>query len=396
MKHDPHAAMFSQLRESLLAHLLNSVVPFWLKHAIDAEGGLNTCIRDDGSIVSRDKWLWSQWRAVWVFSRLYRRIGQRPEWLDLATNIYKFAARHGWDAQARGWRLRLAHDGSELAGCDSIYVDGFAIYGLTEYAAATGDKAALALARRTAEGVIEKLGQPHDKIKMWPYPAPAGCRVHGLAMIFSLVLWELGRACGEQRYLDAAEAMSDEIFGKFYRPSRGLLLERIADDGRELPAPLGTAVVPGHVIEDMWFQIHIARDRGDNGRIMQACDIIRRHIEAGWDHSYGGLLLAIDADGSDDIGWDFADTKLWWPQTEAMYALLLAYEHCRQEWCVQWFQKVHDYCFAHYPVTPHGEWRQKLDRFGKPFESTVALPVKDPFHLPRALIYCIDVLDRLV
>ena len=29
-------------------------------------------------------------------------------------------------------------------------------------------------------------------------------------------------------------------------------------DGTDFPAPQGTAVVPGHVIEDMWFQVHTA------------------------------------------------------------------------------------------------------------------------------------------
>ena len=67
----------------------------------------------------------------------------------------------------------------------------------------------------------------------------------------------------------------------------------------------------------------------------------------------------------------------------------------RIPWWLEWHERVREYSFAHYPVSPHGEWRQKLDRQDRPLEETVALPVKDPFHLPRALICCIDVLDRL-
>ena len=63
--------------------------------------------------------------------------------------------------------------------------------------------------------------------------------------------------------------MSDDIFDNFVRPDRDLLLERIAADNSEYPPPLGTAVVPGHVIEDMWFQIHIARDAGNKTRIQR-------------------------------------------------------------------------------------------------------------------------------
>ena len=43
-----------------------------------------------------------------------------------------------------------------------------------------------------------------------------------------------------------------------------------------------------------------------------------------------------------------------------------------------------------------GDWHQNLDRQGNPIPVVLKnLAVKDPFHLPRALIYCIDVCDRL-
>jgi N-acylglucosamine 2-epimerase len=103
----------------------------------------------------------------------------------------------------------------------------------------------------------------------------------------------------------------------------------------------------------------------------------------------------VDADGRDEVGWKFADAKLWWPHTEALYATLLAHEHTGEAWAMDWHEKVRRYSFSHYPVAGHGEWTQRLDRRGRPMSEVVALPVKDPFHLPRALIYCIDVLERL-
>ena len=376
-------------------HLLEEVVPFWMRHAVDPGGGLNTCIRDDGTVVSRDKWLWSQWRAVWVFSKLYNRFEARREWLELARNICEFAARFGWDEQAGGWALRLSGDGEVLDGPESIYTDGFAIYALTELAKATGEEKYEQLACRTADCVLRRIRAPHERIPTWPYPTPPGARTHGLPMIFSLVFWELGEHLGNRRYLDAAGELSDEVFRHFYRPDRDLLLERIAADSSEYPPPEGTAVVPGHVIEDMWFQIHIARGRGDRSRIGEACRIIRRHLEVGWDDEYGGLFLAVDADGRDEVGWKFADTKLWWPHTEALYATLLAYEQAGEDWALDWHERVRQYSFAHYPVAGHGEWTQRLDRRGQAITEVVALPVKDPFHLPRALIYCIDALERM-
>ena len=384
-----------ELSSFLREQLLGNVVPFWVGHAVDPKGGLNTCVGDDGAVLSRDNWLWSQWRAVWVFSSLYSMIEPRGEWLDLAKNIADFCIRHGWDDAVGSWNLCLDEDGRVLRGCESIYVDAFALYGLTALARATGDDALTRLARKTADNALRRLESPHDVIPHFPYPVPKGARVHGLPMMFSLMFWELGQWTDDDRYRTAAVSMRDDLFGNFYREDRDMLLERIASDNTELPSPLGTAVIPGHVIESMWFQIHIARDRAEKDITSKAIDILRRHMELGWDEEYGGILLGIDADGRDEVGWQFADTKLWWPHTEAMYALLLAYEHSGEEWCLEWYDRVHEYAFSHYPVAEHGEWRQKLDRRGEPITDVVALPVKDPFHLPRALIYCIDVLSRL-
>lgn len=376
-------------------HLFGSVMPFWTSHAIDPDGGINTCINDDGRVTSRDKWLWSQWRAVWVFSHLYNHFGRDQRWLDFARHIYDFSVKHGWDTEEKAWRLCVSHDGGVVRACESIYVDAFAIYGLVEYARATGHHEPLIHAGRTADALLERLKQPHDRIPHFPYPVPKGARVHGIPMMMSLVFWELSRQLKHDRYEAAARDFSSQVMTMFYRPGRDAVLERIGADAIEIASPLGTAVVPGHVIESMWFQLHIARGMGDDALIEQACRLIRRHLELGWDTKHGGILLAVDIDGSPEVGWDFADTKLWWPQTEALYATLLAYELTGEPWCLDWHERIHDYCFSHYPVPGVGEWTQKLDRRGEPITDTVALPVKDPFHLPRALMYSIESLDRV-
>lgn len=386
----------SELRSFLREHLLERVMPFWIDCALDPDGGINTCIADDGTWLNRDKWLWSQWRAVWVFCKLYNCVEPRQQWLDAARQIAEFSLHHGWDETAPGWRLCVTHDGRQLKGCESIYVDAFAVYGLQELWRTTGNARDLAWARKTAEHALQRLQMPHDRIPHFPYPVPVGARVHGLPMMFSLVLWELGQAAEEAKYCDAALAMADEVMHQFYRVDRDLLLERIAAHGTEYPPPLGTVVIPGHVLESMWFQIHIARDCGDTARIEACCRLILRHFELGWDPQFGGIFHAVDAESGAEVGWGFPDAKLWWPQVEAMYALLLAYEQTRDATFLEAYWQVHGFAFANYPVAECGEWRQKLDRQGRPFEGTPSLPVKDPFHLPRALIYCVEVLDRLI
>jgi N-acylglucosamine 2-epimerase len=360
-------------------------------------GGLLTCIADDGEILSTDKWMWSQWRAVWVFSGVYTQLGRETRWLDRARELIEFCRRGGWDENAGGWALVVDRAGRILRGQESIYTDAFAVYGLVEYHRASGDSEALNLAMRTADAALLKIAGPRDALPHFPYTIPAGGKSHGIPMIWSLILAELGTVANDDRYLRVAAEMADEIFRDFYRPSRDLLLEFVRIDGSELPPPEGTAVVPGHAIEEMWFQIQLAALSPQPARRNDECvRLILRHLEIGWDHQRGGgIRLAVDAAGRDVVGWRFADAKLWWPQTEALYAVLLAWERSGNAVFLEWYERIWQLCLDHYVDWQNGEWRQKLDRDFKPLVETVALPVKDPFHLPRSLLLQLELLDRL-
>ena len=374
--------------------LLEDVIPWWLRYSIDQSGAINTCIRDDGTIISRDRWLWSQWRAVWVFSKLFNGIDPQQQWLDVARNIFSFVTRYGLLDDGH-WATLLDENGKIKRGYESIYVDGFAIYAMAELFRATREDAIRSLALdsfKTAESALNQTIPP----PAWPYPIPDGRMNHGISMIFSIAYHELAEVTGETALRKSSFEHQHRVMEKFFRPHRQIVLEWLDANGNEIAPPEGTACVPGHAIESMWFQIHIARAMGNDKIIGKAINIIRTHLERGWDRQYGGLYLAIDADGRSDVGWEHHDTKLWWPHTEALYATLLAYEYCREEWCLAWHRRIKEWSFTHYPVADYGEWRQKLTREGKEISKTLVLPVKDPFHLPRALIYSIEVLERLI
>jgi len=380
----------------LREHLFGHVLPFWERYSLDAQGGILTCLNDAGEIISTDKWLWSQWRAVWVFSRIYNEIDRDLRWLNHAIRIADFCTRTGWDEQAKGWVLVVSRDGKVLRGCESTYVDAFAVYGLTELYRATRNDDTRQLACKTADAAMRKLSHPHDTIPHFPYPIPRGTKPHGIPMLWSLSLAELGHALQDEKYLTAAAQLSDNIFHDFYRPSRDLCLELVQADGREYSPPAGTAVVPGHVIEDMWFQVHVAKlTRRQPVDIEEMLRLVLRHLKLGWDlNQGGGILLAVDADGRESVGWSFADTKLWWPHTEALYATLLGARRTGRPAFLEWYERLWRLCLDHYVDWKHGEWRQKLDRSLAPLNGVIALPVKDPFHLPRSLILQIELLEK--
>ncbi len=383
----------SALLDLYRSELLDRTVPFWCKYGIDwKNGGINTCLNDQGGILSEDKYVWSQLRAIWTFSALYNRIERCQEWLDIATHIFNFIKQHGRNDKGE-WLFCLSKEGAPLFdGATTIYADGFAIYGFTEFAKATGNPEAIALARATYANVQPRLARP-SSYQTHPLPIPPGTKAHGISMIFSLAFDELGCYLNDNEITAAGRAHANQVMDVFLRPERARLYEFVNLDDTLMSAPPGCVTNPGHAIESMWFMIHIFQRANNPARIRQAMDAIKWHLELGWDDEFGGIALARDAEGS---FWEkTADTKIWWTHTEALYALLLAYSISHEDWCLDWYWRVHDYAFTHFRVTGYGEWIQNLDRQGHKLNATVALPVKDPFHLSRALINSIGILEQL-
>jgi N-acylglucosamine 2-epimerase len=370
--------------------LLEGIVPFWRRHGIDEEyGGVLSSMGEDGAVTSTDKYIWSQARWAWVCSALYNRIEKRPEFLRWARRTVDFLLRHGRDEEGR-WVYRTTREGAVVEGPISIYSDCFAVYGLSEYCRADPDPELLRVARDSFARIRERVEQP-DFTETAPYKLEPGRRIHGVPMILTEVSNELAVTTGDPEIEAAADEYAGRVMRHFLKPERQCLLELLDRDYRELPPPAGTLVVPGHAIESMWFVLHLARRRGDGALARQASEAVRWHLEKGWDTEYGGLLLAIDAAGGEP-DFPFADCKIWWPHTEALYALLLAHETTAEPWCMEWYRRVHDWAFSHFAMPETGEWRQRLNRRGEPITEVVALPVKDPFHLPRAAILAIQLL----
>jgi len=371
--------------------LLEDVVPFWLEHGVDTEyGGISNVIDDSGKVVSHDKYLWSQGRALWTFSALYNRIEKRGDWLAFADHIYRYLATHGRDDQGR-WMYRLDSRGNVLERDTSIYVDAFVMCGLSEYYAATGNEEALQLALDTYQNTLDRINRP-GSYRTAPYAIPAGMKAHGVAMIFSFFYYNLGKIANRPAICRQALELGNQVLDDFYVPEKNAILEYVSLDGEFVDCPEGRVCVPGHGLEALWFLISIFERADRKDRIRTCCRLIRRHLELGWDEEYGGIRLALDIDGKGPPHWKNPDCKPWWAQVEALVATGYAYVHTAQDWALDWHERIQQYAFSHYPV-PTGEWTQWLDRQGNKTASA-ALPVKDPFHLPRALIYLIDLFEN--
>ena len=92
-------ASLRSMRDQWRTNLFGSVMPFWMRHSIDAEhGGFFTCLDNDGSIYDDTKYTWLQGREVYTLSRLYNEVpvGSDSGMVDAATrNRWLAAAARG-------------------------------------------------------------------------------------------------------------------------------------------------------------------------------------------------------------------------------------------------------------------------------------------------------------
>ena len=137
------------LRREVRAELVENILPFWMNRMADRRrGGFFGRMTGEGVLCPDDpRGAILNARILWTFAAAYRLLG-REEYRDTAQRAKQYLLSHFYDPQYGGVYWELDADGRPLNTKKQIYALGFAIYGLSEYARATGDQEALDYAIR--------------------------------------------------------------------------------------------------------------------------------------------------------------------------------------------------------------------------------------------------------
>ena len=151
------------LRKEVTEELEGNILPFWMNKMTDRErGGFYGRISgEDVLMPDEPKGAILNARILWTFSAAYRLL-KKPEYLATATRAKRYLLDFFYDKQFGGIYWSVDCEGNPLDTKKQIYALGFAIYGLSEYARATGDEEALEYAIRLFE-VIEKYSFDAEK-----------------------------------------------------------------------------------------------------------------------------------------------------------------------------------------------------------------------------------------
>ena len=376
-----------QLREQYRAALLDDVIPWWERHSPDREcGGYFSLLERDGRPYANDKYMWTTGREIWMLSHLYNWHEPRPEWLNLARHGADFLLRHAFRDDGK-MHFRLTREGRPMSEVLSIYTECFGAIALAELSKAAGEPALWQRAVQMYERIRPRLGVPSDTA-MLGYPINARFHLHVHDMIRLTVAWVFDNLYPDQRWKEDLTLSVESLLTKHWKPNLGALLENVAPDGAPLlDLPEGRMVHPGHAIESAWMLMDVARRNDDASLMETAIQITLASLEHGWDKQYGGLRYITNLDWTPSHPLE-ADLKLWWPHSEALYALLMAWAYTGRSDVAQWYEKVHQYSFERFADPEYGEWFGYLNRDGSRVWTAKANGWKGCFHLPRVLFRC--------
>ena len=134
----------------------NNILRFWMEKMLDREQGGFYGRIDGQGVLHKDaeKGAILNARILWSFSAAYRVL-KTPEYLKMAKRAKEYIINHFIDKEYGGVYWSLDSKGNPLDTKKQFYAIGFAIYGMSEYARATGDREALECALQLFDCIEE-------------------------------------------------------------------------------------------------------------------------------------------------------------------------------------------------------------------------------------------------
>ena len=382
-----------ELKNEFYDVLINNFVNFWETRSPDKEYGGFLCGFDrEGNLFHEDKSVWQQGRSLWMFSKLYNEFGGKKEWLDIAKNGYDFLNKYCFDEKGHMY-FRITRDGKPLVNRRYYFSEAFAIMGYVELYLATGEGEV----KDRAIKLFEKFYYYYTTPGVFPPKIDPNTRKnqgHSIVMIMLNVCQYMRRIDDNPLYDQTITACVDKIFNNFVKEDEKALFETVGPNGERINSPEGRLINPGHSLETAWFIMSEAVHRKDRAMMKKAAQITLWSLDIGWDNEMDGIFYFRDIENKPVLNLEW-DMKLFWPHCEGMIALLYCYLYSGEEVYMDWFLKIKDYCFKHFPDDPYPEWFGHLHRDGTPINHIKGSDWKGPFHNVRAFMVITQLLDKI-
>ena len=378
-------------------HLKNVIIPFWEGLKDNAEGGYYGWVGYDLKVDEKAvKGCILNSRILWFFSNAYK-IFKDEKLLEDARHAYEFMKKYCMDKKYGGIYWSIRYDGEPEETIKHTYNQAFAIYALSSYYDAGGDKEALDMAfelfRIIEEKCTDEVGYREcfsrafleiENDKLSENGVIADKTMNTLLHVLEAYT-ELYRVSGDARVGEKLKRILDTFADKVYNPPlhrQEVFFDAQMDTILDLHSY-------GHDIETAWLvdrALEVLEDEGYTRKLRPITKDLTAQI---YKTAFDGHSLANECEkGVVD------ETRVWWVQAETVVGFLNGYEKdsSKTEY-LDAAKSVWEFIKEYVVDQRDGsEWYWKVDKEGKPIgEEPIVEPWKCPYHNGRM---CFEVIRR--
>lgn len=378
-------------------HLKKSIIPFWQGMKDEVYGGFYGFLGFDLKLDKESvKGCILNSRILWFFSNAYLLLGEE-ELLGYARHAFLFLKEHCLDEEFGGVYWSLNFKGEPEDNAKHTYNQAFAIYALSSYYDASGDKDAIEMANVLYSLVEEKCKDeygyleaftrtfdPEENDKLSENGVMAEKTMNTLLHVFEAYT-ELYRVTGEKRVAERMRFMLDIMADKIYNPAIGR--QEVFFDAKW--HSLIDLYSYGHDIETAWLVDRGLEILGDDAYTKKLSPIIREITENIYNRAYIDHSLVNEAENG------VVDTRrVWWVQAEAVVGFLNGYQKSPgQKKYLAAAEDIWNYIKNFFVDKRNGsEWFSELDKDKNPVKKPIVEPWKCPYHNGRM---CFEVIRRM-
>ncbi len=384
--------MTDEVRKELEGH----IVPFWAGMKDEENGGFYGYLSYGLELDRKaDKGVILHSRILWFFSKCYIVLGDE-KYRELAFHAFEFVKNHCIDYENGGVYWMTDYKGAPADTMKHTYNIAFAIYALSCYYNAVGDRFALDLAYKLFSDIEEKTPDEYGyreafTVDWEPVPNDA-LSENGLMAdktmntILHLIeaYTELYKADGSERVAERLRYLLGQMRDKVFDPERNAL--RVFFD-KKLDV-IGDIHSYGHDIEATWLTDLACDTLGDEELKKEWAErdlkISRNILDIAFEN--GALNNERENDKIDR-------TRIWWVQAETVVGFVNAYQHSGDRSFLDAARSVWEYIKSDVIDKREGsEWYSEVSFDGTPHDwKEIVGPWKCPYHNGRM---CMEIISR--
>jgi cellobiose epimerase len=414
------------LADVLEKHARTEVLDKWYPLSVDKDYGgfLSTFTYDFKPTGDQDKMIVTQARHIWTNSKAAELYPETRHYLNSAHHGFLFLRDFMWDKTYGGFHWLVDRRGNPKANDQvekTAYGNAFGIYSLAAYYKASGDTAALSLAKK-AFGWMET--HSHDSVHKGyfqhmkrdgsviqrdssiPSTAETGYKDQNSSIHLLEALTELYSVWPDPIMRERLQEMLFLIRDTITSP-KGYLVLFLTPDWKPISFRDSSESVVhkhhgldhvsfGHDVETAYLMLessHVLGLENDTTTMRVAKRMVDHALQNGWDNHAGGFY---------DEGYYFKDkpgitithdTKNWWAQAEGLNTLLLMADHFPEDEQKYYekFLTLWQYCDTYLIDHEYGDWYEGgLDKQPEKKKALKGHIWKATYHQYRSLINCMQ------